>query len=91
MKQSLTYNISEEDLYELANILMEKIQAKQTAPEQQFITKEQLKKILNLSSDTSVQRIRDENLIEFTQVGKRKYLYRLSSVMEYLNKNVVTY
>lgn len=86
-----TFIITEENLYELAELIVDKIKPSTTNPEEQFITKDELKQILNLKSNTSIQRIRDEHLIEFTQIGKRKYLYRLSSVLKYLNNNIVKY
>jgi NADH:ubiquinone oxidoreductase subunit E len=55
--------------------------------EKVWVTQEVVKEILSIKSSTTIQSLRDNGLIEFTQPLKKLILYKKSSVMEYLEKH----
>lgn len=60
---------------------------KEIKEEKDWITQEAVKEILSIKSSTTIQSLRDNGLIEFTQPLKKLILYKKSSVMEYLEKH----
>ena len=75
------------DLNQFAIKLLEKMAEQMPSTKQkEFITKKECMGILGIKSSTTLQKLRDLGAFEFTKVGGI-YLYKYSSIMEYLEEN----
>ncbi len=83
-----TFIINEEHLYELADLIIQKLQPEHTEPEKRYVTKQEALKILGVKN-TTLQKLRDTQSIEFTYVGKRTILYRLQSLHDYMDSKCI--
>lgn len=57
------------------------------AKEDKWISGEEASKLLNGASKSTLQRLRDNGKIQFTQPSRKLIIYDRESIMEYLNKN----
>jgi biotin operon repressor len=73
--------------YALLDKVIGHIQEKYNAKTDEWISGEEAMKKLRISSKTTLQKLRDEGKIRFSQRGKKMILYDLNSINEYLNKH----
>ncbi|MCH8903027.1 MAG: helix-turn-helix domain-containing protein [Bacteroidetes bacterium] len=80
--------IESEAFYSLIEEVVERIKEKEGISEDKWISGDEVMKILAISSKTTLQKLRDEGKIRFTQPAKKIILYDRDSVMDYLEKHV---
>lgn len=81
--------ITEDLFFELIDRIIKHFEEKEMFKnEQEWLNGEEVMDILKISSKSTMQKLRDEGLVEFTQPMKRVILYRRSSVMDYLERHV---
>ncbi len=73
--------------YTLIERVVERIKEKSGAKIEKWISGEEAMKMLRISSKTTLQKLRDEGKIRFTQPERKIILYDTASIHEYLNKN----
>lgn len=79
--------LQDEAFYQLIEEVVERIKEKQNVPKEKWVTPERAMEILNIKSKTTLQKLRDEGVITFTQPQKKIILYDYDSIMEYLEVN----
>ena len=67
--------------------VVERIKDKQKLKADNWLSAEEAMQILRISSKTTLQKLRDEGKIRFSQPEKKIILYDADSINEYLNKN----
>jgi len=80
--------LHDEAFYALIDRVVERIKEKQNNSTDKWISGEEAMKILRITSKTTLQKLRDEGKIRFSQPEKKIILYDLDSIHAYLNKNV---
>lgn len=73
--------------YSLIKKVIARIQEKHTRSTDQWISGEEAMKILRVTSKTTLQKLRDEGKIRFSQPEKKIILYDVDSIHAYLNKH----
>lgn len=73
--------------YKLVKEVVDRIKVEQNITEDPWITGEEVQKLLNVKSKTTLQKYRDEGKIKFTQPSKKVILYERASVMKFLQKH----
>ena len=73
--------------YELIEKVVDRIKEKQNLKSEKWISGEEVMKMLHITSKTTLQNLRNEGKIRFSQPEKKIILYDADSVNEYLNKN----
>ena len=68
--------------------VVERIKDKQTIKADLWLNGEETMQILRITSKTTLQKLRDEGKIRFSQPEKKIILYDAASIYEYLNQNV---
>jgi len=79
--------LEEEAFYALVEQVVQRIKEKQSIKEDKWISGEEAMKILRITSKTTLQKLRDEGKIRFSQPEKKLILYDVDSIYEYLDKN----
>ena len=79
--------LQEEAFYALFDKVVEHIEAKRKDTLPKWIDGEEAMHLLNIKSITSLQKLRDEGKIRFTQPQKRTILYDRNSINDYLEKH----
>ncbi|MEM9680411.1 MAG: helix-turn-helix domain-containing protein [Bacteroidota bacterium] len=81
--------LQEEAFYKLFDKVIEHLEQKRN-PEKPFkwIDGDAAMKLLNISSKTTLQKLRDEGKIRFSQPQKRIILYDRNSIDDYLESHV---
>jgi hypothetical protein len=77
--------LNEPDFFELIDNLYERIKGKDK--EDKWITGEEVMRLLNFSSPTTLQNLRNRGDVRFSQMSKKQILYDRASVDEYLEKH----
>lgn len=72
--------------YALVEVVVERIEQKLQTQEK-WISDVQAMKLLNIKSKTTLQKLRDEGKIRFSQPQKKIILYDAFSIDAYLEKN----
>ena len=80
--------LHDEAFYSLIERVVERIKEKKANSTDKWISGEQAMKILRITSKTTLQKLRDEGKIRFTQPEKKIILYDMESINLYLNKYV---
>lgn len=78
--------LESEAFYNLVENVYKRLSAKEKV-EEKWLDKEQAMRKLNIKSPTTLQKLRDEGSIRFTQPKKRVILYDNDSIMEYLDNH----
>lgn len=52
-----------------------------------WIDETEAKSLLHIKSKTTIQKLRDEGRIRFSQLGKKMILYDRDSILEYIENN----
>lgn len=79
--------IEDAALYELIDQVVDRLRATQSARLEKWLPEEEAMRILNVKSKTTLQKLRDEGKIRFSQPQKKVILYDRDSIEEYLNKH----
>ncbi len=74
--------------YALIDQVVERLKAQHNQKEDKWISDEQAMHLLNIKSKTTLQKLRDEGKIRFSQPQKKVILYDRASINDYLEKNV---
>lgn len=78
--------LQEPAFYALIEQVVERIKEKNSIKEDKWITGDEVMRKLNISSKTTLQKLRDEGKIRFSQPEKKLILYDVDSIYEYLEK-----
>ena len=73
--------------YSLIEQVFQRMKDKEGAKEDKWISGEEAMQKLRISSKTTLQKLRDEGKIRYSQPEKKLILYDLVSIYEYLEKN----
>ena len=73
--------------YALIEQVVQRIKEKKGIKEDKWISGEEAMQKLRISSKTTLQKLRDEGKIRFSQPEKKLILYNLDSIYEYLEKH----
>ena len=73
--------------YALVDKVIEHIDKKFSLPKQKWISGEEAMRLLQVSSKTTLQNLRDEGKIRFSQPQKKIILYDVDSIREYIDKH----
>lgn len=76
-----------EAFYALVNEVVSRIKAEQKLPQEKWIDDVQTMKLLQITSKTTLQKMRDEGKIRFTQPTRKIILYDRDSIFEYLEEH----
>ena len=76
-----------EAFYSLVEEVVKRIKEKENIEQDKWIQTEEVMEMLGIKSKTTLQKMRDEGNIRFSQPQKRIILYDRDSVMEYLDKH----
>ena len=79
--------LQEEAFYQLVEQVIDRLKEKQKITQDKWISPERAMEILNIKSKTTLQKLRDEGSVMFTQPQKKIILYDYDSIMKYLNKH----
>ena len=79
--------LEEPAFYALVNEVVKRIKDTEAITQDKWITGDEAMRRLNISSKTTLQKLRDEGKIRFSQPEKKIILYDLDSINEFLNKN----
>lgn len=79
--------LHDEAFYALVEKVVDRIVEKQKVTEKPWVTPERAMKLLNIKSKTTLQKLRDEGSITFSQPQKKIILYKYDSIMNYLERN----
>ena len=79
--------LHDEAFYQLVEDVVDRIKEKQNVTQDKWVSPERAMEILNVKSKTTLQKLRDEGSITFTQPQKKIILYEYDSIMDYLNKH----
>ena len=73
--------------YALIDEVVSRIKAKEKISGDVWISGEEAMKKLRITSKTTLQNLRDEGKVRFSQPKKKLILYDVDSINDYLNKN----
>lgn len=79
--------LQEEAFYQLIEEVVDRLKEKKNITQDKWVSPERAMEILNIKSKTTLQKLRDEGSITFTQPQKKIILYDYDSIMKYLDKN----
>lgn len=79
--------LQDEAFYALIDRVIERIAAKQPGKPDKWLSGDEAMKMLRITSKTTLQKLRDEGKIRFSQPEKKIILYDIDSIHAYLNKN----
>ena len=77
--------MNEPDFFSLIDTLYARLKGKEEGDK--WITGAEVKRMLNISSPTTMQSLRDSGAIRYSQPSKKIILYDRESVEEYLEKH----
>ena len=80
--------LQDEAFYALIEQVDKQIKEKNGIKEDKWISPEEAMKKLRISSKTTLQKMRDEGKIRFSQPEKKIILYDIDSIHQYLEKHV---
>lgn len=73
--------------YKLIEHVVELIKEKNNITEDRWISGEEAMRLLRVSSKTTLQKLRNEGRIRFSQPERKIILYDVNSIYEFLEKN----
>ena len=79
--------IEDEAFYALIEQVFQRLKGKENAKEDKWISAEEAMLKLRTTSKTTLQKLRDEGKIRFSQPEKKLILYDLNSIYQYLDKH----
>jgi len=79
--------LQEEAFYALFDKVVEHVESKRKDAPAKWIDAEEAMTLLNIKSTTTLQKLRDEGKIRFSQPQKKIILYDRNSIMEYIEQH----
>lgn len=79
--------LEEPAFYELVEQVVARLKEKHGPEKESWIAHKEAMQLLNVSSKTTMQKLRDEGKIRFSQPQKKIILYDRQSILNYLDKN----
>lgn len=79
--------LQDEAFYALIERVIDRMKENNSKITDKWLSGEEAMKILRITSKTTLQKLRDEGKIRFSQPEKKIILYDIDSINEYLNKN----
>ncbi|MFN8279004.1 MAG: helix-turn-helix domain-containing protein [Saprospiraceae bacterium] len=79
--------LEDEAFYALIDKVVAKVKEKQGIKEDKWISSEEAMSKLRIKSKTTLQKLRDDGKIRYSQPEKKIILYDLDSIHSYLEKN----
>ena len=79
--------LEDEAFYALVEEVVQRIKEKQNIKEDKWLSPSEAMEKLRIKSKTTLQRLRDEGRIRFSQPDKKIILYDADSINEFLNKH----
>lgn len=79
--------LQDEAFYALVEQVVQRIKEQNNVKQDKWISSEEAMQMLRISSKTTLQKLRDEGKIRFTQPEKKIILYDVDSINEYLEKH----
>lgn len=79
--------LEEAAFYTLVEEVVQRLKEKVGEDKEKWISDEQAMKLLNVKSKTTLQKLRDEGKVRFSQPQKKIILYDRQSIDEYLEQN----
>lgn len=79
--------LEDEAFYKLVETVVSRIKEKANAKVEKWISGDEAMKLLRISSKTTLQKLRDEGKVRFSQPEKKIILYDVDSIHAYLNKH----
>jgi hypothetical protein len=79
--------LQDEAFYALVERVVEHIKRKENISADKWISGEEAMKMLRITSKTTLQKLRDEGKVRFSQPEKKIILYDRDSIFAYLDKN----
>ncbi len=79
--------LEDEAFYGLIDRVVERVKDKLGTKEDKWVSGEEAMHMLRISSNSTLQKLRDEGKIRFSQPQKKVILYDTASIYEYLDKH----
>lgn len=79
--------LEETAFFTLIEEVVQRLKEKHGEEKQKWISDDQAMQLLNIKSKTTLQKLRDEGKIRFSQPQKKVILYDRDSINSYLEKN----
>lgn len=79
--------LEEKAFYELVEQVVGRLKEKNNITLDKWVSNEEAMRLLNVKSKTTLQKLRDEGKIRFSQPEKKIILYDRDSINSYLEKN----
>lgn len=79
--------LQEEAFYKLVDEVVEHIKGKHGVAENRWIRGEEAMELLGIKSRTTLQKLRDDGWIRFSQPNKKIIMYDKTSILEYLENH----
>ena len=79
--------LEDEAFYSLVEQVFERLKLKEKTKEDKWVSGDEAMRILRINSKSTLQKLRDEGKVRFSQPEKKHILYDLSSIYEYLEKH----
>jgi len=79
--------LEEEAFYKLIEKVVDRLKDKNPVIQERWLNEEQTKKLLNIRSKTTMQTLRDEGKIRYSQPHRKIILYDRDSIEDYLEQN----
>lgn len=80
--------LQEEAFYALVEEVVARLKEKHGHQQDKWLSDEQAMQLLNIKSKTTLQKLRDEGKIRYSQPQKKIILYDRESIETYLERNV---
>jgi hypothetical protein len=79
--------LEEKAFYELVEQVVERLKEKNNVTRDKWVSNEEAMRLLNIKSKTTLQKLRDEGKIRYSQPEKKIILYDTDSINAYLENN----
>lgn len=79
--------LQDEAFYALIDEVVQRIKDKHNVVKDKWVSADEAMRLLRISSKTTLQKLRDEGRIRFSQPEKKHILYDVYSLTEYLDKH----
>ena len=79
--------LEDEAFYALLEQVVQRIKGKEGIKEDKWISPDEAMQKLRITSKTTLQKLRDEGKIRFSQPEKKLILYDIDSISQYLEKH----
>lgn len=79
--------LEDEAFYALIETVLNRVKVQNNLQEDKWISDEEAMRKLRITSKTTLQKLRDEGKIRFSQPAKKIILYDTDSINEYLEKH----